>query len=171
MPEPTGSNLGDLAAAYAALLATGVAFVQGITYLRNRPRLRLTLVETYLNVDDVDDHGPAIVVLQVVNQSSRPVAIQDAGVILRSGQLVSFPGEGRRDPLPEGYPLMYQLDRDALIGELIDYGSGTRIGYTYARDYFGKVHRAKVAAEWASFGAAVVDDLGAKRAARRAQQT
>jgi hypothetical protein len=168
MTEPVaGPTIGDWATLYAAVLATLVGLFQVASVLRNRPRLKLELVDTYEATDDDEGHGPAIVVLKVVNLSQRPVAIEHAGVVLKSGQYIRFPGEPRREPLTEGFPLVYQQDRDALIGELIAYGPGTRIASTYAKDYFGKVHRSRASAEWASFASAIVDEYGTRRANRQ----
>jgi hypothetical protein len=161
-PGP-GPTLGDLAAAYAAILSTGVALIQGAGYLLSRPRLSLSLIETYLTTESDADLGPSVVILQVVNKSRRPVAIKEAGVLVGPKHAISFSGDDRLEPLPEGYPLIFQTERDALIGRMIQYGPGTRLAYLYAKDYYGKVHKTKVPVSWREFAGSMVDELGARR--------
>jgi hypothetical protein len=142
MPDP----IAVYAAAVGTLAGLGTAS-QAIwtVWVRDRPRLKVTGSRGVIAQDPVLDavgpfrHGQKIIMVEAVNTGTRPITIQEAGIVLKNDQRLVFIGTGRDVPKEVGSGQFFSTYADPT--SLTDAFRESPPAYPYCRDAQGKRFR------------------------------
>jgi hypothetical protein len=142
MPDP----IAVYAAAIGTLAGLGTASQAVWTvWVRDRPRLKVTGSRGVIAQDPALDalgpfrHRQKIIMIEAVNTGTRPITIQEAGIVLRNGQKLVFIGTGTDVPKELGSGQFFSTWADpTTLGNAFQESPPA---YPYCRDAQGKHFR------------------------------